>query len=88
MDSVVWDIFLFFASYIRAIGFIIYFDKAKYFMDFILLSVKRFFFYLIIFVIIFISIGVLFYNLNTEKIKDSKDFTGTILNLFLFCHGK
>ncbi len=82
-----YDIILFFISYIRFIGYFIYNPKMKDFLSFIfnLLSLigKFIFFYMIIIVFLCVFCNNLF---GSDQIEYS-EFTNSLIYVFLFCNG-
>jgi hypothetical protein len=85
----IWDIFLFFIAYIRSLSFIVFFEKIKNFVEFVLFSIRKYIYYMILFFFLFCSLAVLFLNLNfgTDDVNYARDYWGTLSALLWFCYG-
>jgi hypothetical protein len=82
-----YDIFLFFISYVRFIAYFIYNPKMKDFLNFIFDALSRVTYVMIFYLIVLISLCVFSNNLFGLDVEPFKDFMSSFSYILLICNG-
>jgi len=82
-----YDILLFFISYVRFITYFIFNPKIKDFMNFIFDALTRIAYFMVFYVIVIIFLCVFSNNLFGLRTEAFKDFISSFFYILLFCNG-
>lgn len=82
-----YDIFLFFISYVRIIGYFVYNPKMKGFLNFIFDALVRIAYFMVLYLIVLVFLCVFSNNLFGLEVETFKDFMSSFSYILLFCNG-